>query len=221
MKGGGGWTTRRWRGSVGELHELEPDPDADREVWLMAPHETALVLGSAQPEETTSSAANDGLTVVRRRSGGGAVLVDPDSSVWIDVVISRGDPLWNDDVNRAPLWLGRVWAAALSSLGEAQGEVCQRFEPGPWGRLVCFASRGPGEVLFGGAKAVGIAQRRSRTTARFQTLLYRHWAPEQLIASLTVSPEQIDDLRSSLARAARAVEADPEQIHSAFLAALP
>ena len=215
MTAGGGWTTRHWRGSVGELHGLDPDPDVDREVWLMSPHETALVLGSAQPDDI---AASPEAGVVRRRSGGGAVLVTPEDSVWIDVVIGRSDPLWDDDVSRAPLWLGQVWAAALMQLGVGHGEVFDRYEAGPWGRLACFASRGPGEVLIEGAKAVGITQRRTRTTARFQCLLYRRWDPEQLIARLVESSEQ---LRNALASAAWPVDARSDEVHSAFIACLP
>jgi lipoate-protein ligase A len=184
----------------------------------MSPNETALVLGSAQPEETASSALADVTAVVRRRSGGGAVLVVPDHSVWIDVVIGHSDPLWDGDVNRAPLWLGEVWAAALATLGVRHGEVFDRYEPGPWGRIACFASRGPGEVLVGGAKAVGVTQRRTRTTARFQTLLYRRWNPGELFARLA---ESSDQLRSALLSAAWPVDARPDEIHSAFIASLP
>ena len=218
MKASGGWTTRYWRGSVEELHGLDPDPDVDREVWLMSPHETALVLGSAQPDDIAASHEAD---VVRRRSGGGAVLVVPDDSVWVDVVVNRSDRLWDDDVNRAPLWLGEVWVAALASLAIERGEVIHRYEPGRWGRLACFASRGPGEVLVDGAKAVGLSQRRTRDTARFQTLVYRRWNPEELLSRLAVPTGQIDGFQDALARAAFPVEAQPDDIVEAFLNSLP
>lgn len=215
------WTVHRLSGTVGELHAMIPDPGADREVWLMSPLDTALVLGSAQPIETAGGQASDEVAVVRRRSGGGAVMVTPGDSVWIDVVINRSDPLWHEDVNQAPLWLGQVWVAALASLGVTGGEVVHRFRPGPWGRLACFASQGPGEVLVEGAKAVGISQRRTRTTARFQTFLYRRWNPEVLIACLTVATDDVEDFRAELASAAWAVNADIDEVQSAFLAALP
>ncbi|MCY3631949.1 MAG: hypothetical protein OXH29_04675 [bacterium] len=218
MTATGRWTTRRLSGTVEELHGLKPDPDVDREVWLMSPHNTALVLGSAQPEEIASSTITDGSAVVRRHSGGGAVLVAPDHSVWVDVVINQSDPLWDDDVSRAPLWLGEVWAAALASLGVTHGQVFDRYEPGRWGRLACFASRGPGEVLVGGAKAVGITQRRTRSTARFQTLLYRHWDPEELLTHLAESSEE---LRNALLSAAWPVDARPDEVHAAFISCLP
>ena len=184
----------------------------------MSPQDAALVLGSAQPDDV---AASHEAGVVRRRSGGGAVLVTPDESVWIDVVISRNDPLWDDDVNRAPLWLGRVWTAALEQLGVGDGEVFHRYEPGPWGRLACFASKGPGEVLVGGAKAVGITQRRTRNTARFQTLVYRRWDPEELAARLAIPADQVGDFREALASAAHTVDARRDDIIAAFLSSLP
>ena len=234
-----GWTTHRLSGTVAELHGLDPDPDAHRQVWLMSPLDTALVLGSAQSGEVAGGhvvsqghevasgegaagdLAADHPAVVRRRSGGGVVLVVPGDSVWIDVVIDRGDPLWDDDINRAPMWLGRAWVAALATLGIAGGEVVDRYQPGKWGRLACFASRGPGEVVVDGAKAVGLSQRRTRTMARFQTLLYRRWVPEDLVARLNVPPEQIDDLRATLTGAARPVDASLDDIHAALLATLP
>ncbi|MXW59136.1 MAG: hypothetical protein F4124_05075 [Acidimicrobiia bacterium] len=214
----GGWTTRYLSGTVGELHQLSPDPEADREVWLMSPYDSALVLGSAQPD---AAAASSEAGVVRRRSGGGAVLVVPDDTVWIDVVISRNDPLWDDDVNRAPLWLGQVWRAALALVGVDGGVVLDRYEPGPWGRLACFASKGPGEVLIGAAKAVGVTQRRTRNTARFQTLVYRRWDPEELAARLAIPADQVDDFREALSAAAYAVDAYRDDINAAFLSSLP
>ncbi len=208
-------------GTVGELHGLEPDPGADRQVWLMSPLDTALVLGSAQRTEIAAGRGSQEARVVRRRSGGGAVMVVPDDSVWIDVVIGRADPLWDDDVNRAPIWLGQVWVAALASLGLARGRVVDRYQPGSWGRLACFASRGPGEVLVGGAKAVGVSQRRTQATTRFQTLIYRRWDPEELVARLAVSPGQREGLRVAMVSAACPVEAQSDEVFAAFLTSLP
>ncbi len=186
----------------------------------MSPLDSALVLGSAQPAGTVTSRAGGDIGIVRRRSGGGAVLVEPEASVWIDVVIGRYDPLWDDDVNRAPMWLGQVWASALASLGVTGAEVCRRYDPGAWGRVACFASRGPGEVVIGEAKAVGVAQRRTRTTARFQTLSYLRWTPDELVARLSVPPEQSDELREALASAASPIPAGTEHVRAAFLEAL-
>ncbi|WP_419917578.1 hypothetical protein [Candidatus Poriferisocius sp.] len=211
---------RRLRGTVGELHARRPGVDVHRQVWLMSPIDTALVLGSAQEPNLAVGDPGDDAGVVRRRSGGGAVLVVPYDSVWIDVVISRDDPLWDEDMNRAPLWLGRVWVAALASLGVSGGEVSDCYRPGRWGRVACFAGRGPGEVLVNGAKAVGVSQSRTRVAARFQTLVYRRWAPGELLARLAVPPPQSEDLREALSIAAQPVDAPPDEIRTAFLTAL-
>ncbi|WP_419926553.1 lipoyl protein ligase domain-containing protein [Candidatus Poriferisocius sp.] len=221
MPADGGWDTHRLSGSVGELHGRDPEPHASRQVWLMSPLDAALVLGSAQRAEFAAGQSSGGLAVVRRRSGGGAVLLAPDDSVWIDVVIGRDDPLWEDDVNRAPLWLGKAWAAALASLGIAGGEVFPRYQPGRWGRLACFAGRGPGEVLVERAKAVGISQRRTRTTARFQTLVYRRWEPEKLVDCLAVPPGQLDEFRDAMSMTTWTVTALAEEIQAALVASLP
>ena len=221
MSADGGWTTRRLNGTVEELPALTVDPDADRQVWLMSPADTALVLGSAQSADIVGGLHPGDHGVARRRSGGGAVLVIPQDSVWIDVVINRADPLWEDDVNRAPLWLGQAWREALASLETGGGEVLDRYEPGPWGRLACFASRGPGEVLIDGAKAVGVAQRRTRNTARFQSLVYRRWTPEELMSRLVVPTGQVEDLRNTLAGSAYPVKAPAEKIIATFLNSLP
>jgi len=122
---------------------------------------------------------------VPRDSGGGAVLLVPGEHVWIDVVVPRGDPLWDDDVGRSALWLGQIWADAVDDLGVG-GAVVQT---GPMvraeqGRHVCFAGLAAGEVAVDGAKLVGISQRRTRIGARFQCLALRAWDIEMLLELL-------------------------------------
>jgi lipoate-protein ligase A len=119
------------------------------------------------------------VTGADRLSGGGDVLVGPDLLVWTDVVLPAGDPLWVADVSIAPLWLGRVWAAALTDLGVGAAIVHE----GPMIRSEsrwCFDSVGPGEVLVGGDKIVGISQKRTREGVLFQcaTLLRGIAAPD-------------------------------------------
>ena len=41
----------------------------------------------------------------------------------------------------------------------------------PWSELVCFAGVGPGEVLLGAGKLVGLSQRRTRHGIRVQCLV--------------------------------------------------
>ncbi len=104
----------------------------------------------------------EGVDVVRRRSGGGAVLVGAGEQVWVEVWIPRDDPLWDDDVIRSSWWLGETWKRALEELGAPGLLVHRRRSTGrDWSDLVCFAGIGPGEVMAGTAKVVGVAQRRT------------------------------------------------------------
>jgi len=184
-----------------------------RRVDVLVPTVPAVVLGSTQADVDHEAAAEHGLTVVRRRSGGGAVLVAPDDPLWVDVDLPAGDPLGDDDVGRSFLWLGRAWAAALRAHGFDATVHEGRFEPGPWGRAVCFAGRGPGEVFVDGAKAVGIAQRRTRSGARFQCAVPRRWDPRPLTD--LVAPG------ADLAAVARPVAVAPDVLVVSLLDALP
>lgn len=133
----------------------------------------SLVLGSSQPLGLIDSekAAAAGVAVARRRSGGGAVYLGPGRQVWVDLLVPRGDRLWDDDVIRAAVWAGEMWSAAVASLaGEPASVHRGRSAGGRWGRLICFAGLGPAEVTVGGRKVVGISQRRSRDWARIQTM---------------------------------------------------
>lgn len=133
----------------------------------------SLVLGSSQPLDLVDSerAAAAGVAVARRRSGGGAVYLSPGRQVWVDLLVPRGDRLWDDDVIRAASWAGETWSAAVASLaGEPASVHRGRSAGGRWGRLICFAGLGPAEVTVGGRKVVGISQRRSRDWTRIQTM---------------------------------------------------
>ncbi len=122
--------------------------------------------------------------VVRRRSGGGAVWLDPQACTWIDVFVPAGDPLWRTDISEAFGWLGRRLAAAFASLGVAASIFDGPYDTGPSDGMVCFASRGPGEVFVGSRKLVGISQRRTREGSRFQCLWYERFTLGPLLSLL-------------------------------------
>lgn len=177
------WSVERLVGSAAEVHAREVPPDSPPAVWVVEPTDRSVVLGSSQPESDIDrdAAARAGIAVARRRSGGGAVLVTPASMVWVDVILPSTHPSWTDDIGRASVWMGARWAEALAALG-VTGEVLQPPMPAdPLGRVVCFVGRGPGEVLVDGAKAVGISQRRTRETARFQCAALLQWDPVTLL----------------------------------------
>jgi lipoate---protein ligase len=181
------WSVEQRRGPAAAHHGLDvPDP-ARRTVWAFELDRPAVVLGSTQREDDVDHAGAErlGVEVVRRRSGGGAVLLEPGQVAWIDVVVPRGDVLWHDDVAVAAEWVGEAWVAALADLGLPGGTVHRGgLACGALGSVVCFGGTGPGEVMVGGAKVVGLSQRRTRAGARFQCSVPLRWDADQHAALL-------------------------------------
>ncbi|MFN0092311.1 MAG: lipoyl protein ligase domain-containing protein [Acidimicrobiales bacterium] len=214
----------RATGSAAEFHARDLPDDGRRRVWVWRVASSALVLGSAQPEAhvNRAAAAAAGVEVVRRRSGGSAVLLEPGGAVWVDVVLPAGDPLWDDDVGRAPRWLGRAWARALGELGLPDAVV----HPGPhtrggWADYVCFAGLASGEVLVGGRKVVGVAQRRTRRAVRFQSAALLSWRPAELVALLhppALPAAELAPCAAGLGELLGAVE--PGEVEEALVSAL-
>lgn len=187
------WGRHDWTGTAADFHAM--DLPAERALWWCQVQDPTVILGSTQTVDDVDQniAVESGLLVSRRRSGGGAVFVHPTDSVWVDITISRNDPLWKDDVVQSMLWLGDLFVEALSPWVQAQ-VYRDSFSIGVDGRVVCFASSSPGEVFVGTNKLVGISQRRSRDGARFQCVLYRHWQPTEW-SHVLASP----DVRSRVA----------------------
>ncbi len=176
------WSVRALRGEAGTLHDRVPADPPARELWLCTVTGPAIVLGSVQPDDDVDrrAAADLGVAVVRRRSGGGAVLLDPQVVVWVDALVPRGDPLWDDDVGKAFGWFGRAWARTLAAVGVPAAGIA--VHDGPLvttaaSSVLCFAGLGPGEVTVDGAKVVGLSQRRTRSTIRLQASLPLAWDP--------------------------------------------
>lgn len=168
-------------------------PRATRSIWVHHVERPALVLGSTQPADVVRwpEAARAGIEVTRRRSGGGLVLVHPDHGCWVDIVLPKGDPLWDEDIGRSFAWLGAAWSNAVRcALGEERADVAHHqgaLLATPWSRLLCFAGLGPGEVTVGGSKVLGMSQRRTRDWARFQCLLLAQ--PDLELLARLVEPE--------------------------------
>jgi lipoate---protein ligase len=165
------------------------------------------VLGSTQPYSLVDGgrASRAGVEVTRRRSGGGAVLVAPDDPLWVDVWVPADDPLFEVDVGRAFLWLGRTWSVALAQLGVSGLVVA----PGPSSSsggastVACFGAVSSGEVMIDdGRKIVGLAQRRVRAGAWFHGACLGRWDPAALVALLSLSPAQARRVVDELAPAA-------------------
>ncbi len=186
-----GWTVERASGGAAGLHAVSAElvastvaAPATPRVRILDAVRPAVVLGSGQPLAHVDHAAleRQGWDLARRRSGGGAVLVGVDEVLWVDVIVPVGDPLWSDDVRMASAWLGACWSQALARTGPGGGEVWAGGLVAPrWSDRVCFAGLGPGEVTVGGRKMVGLAQRRTRRAALFQTAALLRWHPADLV----------------------------------------
>ena len=173
---------------------------------MLTPTRPAIVLGSSQKDEDVDHAfcAANGIDVVRRRSGGGAVYVHPTESLWIDIVVPRGDALWNDDIGKSMWWIGDWWVALLADAGVVSAQVHRgAFERNDWSDMVCFAGKGSGEVFpqesHAQQKIVGISQRRTRDYARFQCIAYFQWDAALHAAMLPGLANDVDRI-ATLAR---------------------
>jgi lipoate---protein ligase len=211
------WNICRFAESVQTFHSRVPtSDDFVRSVWVNAAPAVGLALGSTQSLSVVQPVA--GLDIVRRRSGGGAVLVVPDEMVWIDVLISASDRLWSDDVGRSFEWLGSCWASVL---GDAAVVHRGALVTSAWSRLVCFAGLGPGEVVVGGRKVVGISQRRTRSGARFQCAAHVVFDPARLPGLLALQPAERVELTAHLAAAVGVVAGSVDDVVARFVATLP
>lgn len=167
--------------------------DTDRHrLWVHTTPTPVLILGSTQPDELVrrERAEADGIEVCRRRSGGGLVYLDPATDCWIDAIVPIHSPLWDDDVGRAFHWMGAAWVDVLDdALGPSgpallhRGGIRAAAGGGPRAprSLWCFADLGHGELTIGGAKVVGLSQRRTRRSARLQSLVLGRWPGRRLL----------------------------------------
>ena len=219
-----GWAVEHFDESPSSFHARVPPDPAVRAAWVCRPTVPALVLGSTQSAAVADAAAcaRRGIEVVRRRSGGGAVLVVPGDLLWVDLLLPAGDPLWEDDVGRAAHWVGAAWARALASLGVETSVHQGSLVRTPWSDLVCFAGLGPGEVTTsGGAKVVGVSQRRTRAVARFQCAALLRWDVELLVEVLALDAAARPEAAAALAGAGEGLPAEAGALLTALVDQLP
>ena len=210
----GAWRIEWPSGSIADRHALEPEL-TNRGVRVHEVDRPTMVLGSSQ--HGFSVVGN--IDVVKRRSGGGAVLLRPSEVLWMDVLLPRGDSLWDDDLGRAALWLGEVWCATLRKLGIGAEVFREPITRNRWSDLVCFAGRAPGEILVNGRKVVGISQRRNKIGARFQCGALIAWPAEEMVRFLELQPgeEALEALQAS----AGPLPIGQEELQMGFLDQLP
>ena len=214
------WQVRHITGDVGEFHAREL-PSEQRVATFFRTVTPTLVLGSSQRADSVDAAAASrmGIEVVRRRSGGGGVLLWPDEFVWLDLEIPATDDLWSDDVGKAMWWVGELWRTALGAFASGASVHHGRLIRTRWSADVCFAGAGPGEVLVGDAKLVGVSQRRTRAAARFQSMIHLRWRPD-IVAALVAASPRVDELEPLVATSSPAPTADITARLTTALAAL-
>lgn len=197
--------------------------DCGRSLWVpvLGAHKT-LVLGSSQSDDQLDHASLDRhrIELARRRSGGGAVLVSDEDVVWFDVIIDDDDPLWEPDIGRSFHWLGEVIQRAMQSLGVDAVMHRGPLERSDWSQRVCFAGLGPGELTVDRRKLVGISQRRTRATARFQVAILRRWSGTEHRELFDVPAEERGQADADLEMAATSIDRSPTEILDAVLDAL-
>ncbi len=213
------WSTEHRAGDVGAFH-ARPLGD-QRSATFFEVRLPTLVLGSSQRAESVDieAAGRLGIDIARRRSGGGGVLLWPGEHIWLDLEIAESDDLWSDDVGRAMWWVGGLWQTALAPFAPHAEVYRGRLQRTLWSPAVCFAGAGPGEVLISGAKLVGVAQRRTRHAARFQSMVHLRWRPD-VVAALVAGPPSERPTSSDLEPMVASCPATAEQITSRLIAAL-
>jgi lipoate-protein ligase A len=196
----GDFVLETYRGTVAEFHASDLLAEARPRVVGYAAANAALVLGSRQQLDIVDCAAcrDAGIEVVKRRSGGGVVLVEPGAMAWFDVVVPAADVRFQSvagDVGASMRWLGGHIVTALAGLGVGGTSVhAAAMTGGRWAEVVCFAGLGPGEVVLGARKLVGISQRRTRLGSRFQCMVHVRWSPHVLVGLLAEPRPAADEL---------------------------
>ena len=215
-----GWITSHKAGDVQALHSLENMDWGLPAVWVMAPTNSSLVLGSSQDDACIDYeyAEKIDIGIARRKTGGGAVFVDPQTLFWVDLFVPRSHRLWNDDIGAASIWMGKVWKGALGSLGVDARIHDRPFVKDSLAELVCFGGRAQGELLIGRKKILGISQRRTKKGVRFQCALALGWRPEEWINLFTDA--SIKDLKPAIFAAGTCVRLDRQEVLHGFMQAL-
>lgn len=199
------------RADLPDLFDVDDFRSRGRTIVVREVERRVVVLGSTQARGVADEvrASRAGVRVARRRSGGGAVLLLPGGQVWIDVWVPRGDPMWSDDPRRLAGAVGEWWASALAT-GLASTTLTVHgggSVPAVGSDLVCFGGVGPGEVIVGGRKLVGLAQWRSREGALVHGCAYRRWEAEPLVELLDLDGATRETLLRHLRVAAVGLDA--------------
>lgn len=113
-----------------------------------------------------------GFKLVRRPTGGAALLHPQNDEITYSVVLSNKHPLYNLDVATSAARIAEGIAVAIGKLGLEAGV---RGLGEPWSRSFCYVNPGSSDVMIGGRKISGSAQRRDwGSLLQHGTLLLRY-----------------------------------------------
>jgi|TARA_B100001094_G_scaffold125504_1_gene121485 lipoate-protein ligase A len=216
------WNIEIKRSETALAHEANLDEWLTPTIWVIEPRDTCLVLGKSEREKpflNLNYLKEKGINLTTRQSGGGAVLVAPNDILWVDVFVPQSSNFWENDITKASIWVGGIWHDALKRLDVASYLYEGKFERSRASDLVCFAGKGPGEILIDEKKILGISQRRSRLGARFQCALIINWKPEHLIGAY--KDTSVKDLTEVIDNAGTSSGCKKNSALNAFVESLP
>jgi lipoate-protein ligase A len=142
---------------------LSPDPVVVR-MYRFAP--AAISLGYFQPAADFPPSALErmGRQLVRRVTGGAAI--DHAGDLTFSIIAREDDPIFACDVKTSYFRIHEALAAGLATLGVTaapRGEArADSDSPGDAREAICFHRATSFDVIAGGAKLIGSAQRRTR-----------------------------------------------------------
>ena len=226
-----GWNIEFSNGTAEQFHQRKMPDALHPSIWVHKILRPALVLGSSQPQDLVNKhkTLSANIELCRRRSGGGLVRIDPLNDLWIDVFLPRNSQLWSNDVAKAMVWVGEVWAEALHHVVNNISTDSIKVHTGAQiqsqaGSILCFAGLGTGEVTVDGYKTVGISQRRTRQGARFQCLVKTQWSPQLIrpyIHTGTDTAISWENLRIGLPPQLVNPKTDLSRLQDSFIQKLP
>lgn len=141
--------------------------------WVLPGRAAAIVLGRSQH----GTAAHTPLPVRLRASGGGAVLTGP----WLlraAVRLPPGHPVLRHGAAAAAAWFGQAHLDWLHRRGIRGARLYEGPVSDHW---ACFAGRGPGEIVVGERKLVGIAQAWRRSSVLLSSGVLLRAPPWELL----------------------------------------
>jgi lipoate-protein ligase A len=149
-----------WNMAVDEALLEAADEERDASLRFYEWSEPTLSLGYFQSvSDRNEHPASLACPFVRRSSGGGAILHDRELTYSVAMPVNRHSAA---DAAGLSQTVHESLVAALGKLGITAG-LCRVSLPQDVERpFLCFARRTPGDVLIGGCKIAGSAQRRRR-----------------------------------------------------------